>query len=423
MGPSGALPFGNSVPPTNGQLGSPVAGVTVNEKTSLQVSAVFGSVRVLCGSTATLPVHEYAGNGSVTDKRIPIQNVDPLVDEPFSEIDVLDFITQFVLGLALRGNFYGLIVSRDARMYATQVMPMHPNHVTVTRHTSGPLAGQLKYTYEGREVPLPDVVHVRNLSVSGRPDGLNPVEYCRNTFGFAYAADRWGGSFMANGAMPLGVLNVKGMLTEEETARMAQAWNAAHQGIGAAHLPAILTGDSTYQQVSMKPEDMKFLESRQYTAGEISGMIFGVPPHMIGIVDRTTSWGTGIEQQELGFVRSALQIYISRYERMISRLLPPGRYVRMDLTERLRGDMLTRFQSWALAIGSGWLCKDEVRAEERRPPIPEGKGAIYYEPVNMQPLGTVGMGGQTGGAGPGGMSLLPNPNSPDPGAKKSGSGF
>ena len=383
---------------------------------------MFGSVRVLCGSTATLPVHEYAGNGSVTDKRIPMQNVDPLADEPYSECDLLDFITQFVLGLALRGNFFGMIVSRDARMYATQVMPMHPNHVNVTRHQSGPLAGQLKYTYEGREVPLADVVHVRNLSVSGNPLGLNPVEYCRNTFGFAFAADRWGGSFMANGAMPLGVLNVKGTLTDEETARMAQAWNGAHQGIGSAHLPAILTGDTTYQQVSMKPEDVQFLESREYTAGEISGQIFGVPPHMLGIVDRSTSWGTGIEQQELGFVRTALQIYISRYERMISKLLPPGRYVRMDLTERLRGDMLTRFQSWALAIGAGWLNKDEVRAEERRPPIPEGKGQIYYEPVNMTPLGMMGVGGTIGGSGPGGAPLTPGLMAPDKGAQKSPSG-
>ena len=148
-------------------------------------------------------------------------------------------------------------------------------------------------------------------------------------------------------------------------------------------------------------------------------MIFRVPPHMIGIVDRTTSWGTGIEQQELGFTRNTLGKYIWRYERTISRLLPPGRYVRLDLSERLRGDTLQRYQAAALALGAGWLNKDEVRADEHRPPIPGGLGQKYYEPVTMAPLGQMGIGGSPlapGGAG--GAPGVPNLMAPDAGSGK-----
>lgn len=421
-GPSGYLPFGNSVPPSNDQLGYPVGGVAVTEKTALQVSAVFGSVRVLAGSTSTLPVHEYRGIGAVTDRRVPITSVDPLVDEPFSEIDLLDFITQFVVALALRGNFYGLIVSRDSDLYPTQIMPMNPGHVVVRRLDYGPNKGQLEYRFNGDVVPLSDVVHVRNISASGHIEGLNPIEYCRNSFGFAHASDRWGATFMANSAMPLGVIEVETALSPQETVDMANAWKQAHQGLSQANLPAILTEGAKFNPIQVKPEDAQFLQSKQYTAGEISGMIFGIPPHMIGIVDRTTSWGVGIEQQEMGFVRNTLASYIVRYERMISKLLRPGRYVRLDLGERLRGDTLTRFQAWALALGAGWLNKDEVRAEERRPPIPDGLGQKYYEPVTMAPLGQMGVGGPVSGAGPGGQSLLPSLMAPDAGAQKAPSG-
>jgi phage portal protein BeeE len=33
-------------------------------------------------------------------------------------------------------------------------------------------------------------------------------------------------------------------------------------------------------------------------------MYFGVPPHMLGDTEKSTSWGTGIEQQTQGFVTS-----------------------------------------------------------------------------------------------------------------------
>jgi HK97 family phage portal protein len=179
---------------------------------------------------------------------------------------------------------------------------------------------------------------------------------------------------------------MKGEADEEDVIALARQWKAAHQGIGMASMPAVVTEDTEVETISINPEDAQFLESRQFSQGEISGMIFRVPPHMIGIVDRTTSWGTGIEQQEMGFTRNTLTGYLTRGERMMTALHPPGQYVKFDLSERLRGDRLQRAQARALEIASATLLPDEARAEEDRPPLPGGIGQTAIAPINAQSL-------------------------------------
>jgi HK97 family phage prohead protease len=163
-------------------------------------------------------------------------------------------------------------------------------------------------------------------------------------------------------------------LDTQEVADLAQNWIAAHGGVNKAHLPAVLTGGAKFSPISINPRDSQFLESRQYSASTISGMVFRVPPHMIGIVDRTTSWGKGIEQQERGFVTNTLGGYIGRLEEAIDALHPGDEYCRLNLSQRLRGDKLTRSQAHALDLAAGWISLDEVRAEEDMAPIPDGLG-------------------------------------------------
>ena len=96
-------------------------------------------------------------------------------------------------------------------------------------------------------------------------------------------------------------------------------------------------------------------------------------------------------------------------------------YVVNDNLTVCAGDLVLPLGTYS-ERGAGWLNKDEVRAEEHRPPIPGGLGQKYYEPVTMAPLGQMGVGGPVSGAGPGGMPLMPNPFAPDAGAAKSPSG-
>jgi HK97 family phage portal protein len=379
------LPWGPStVPPSNGMLGGSTAGVAVTEATALQIAAVYGSVGVIADATSTLPLDLMDSPHRRSGRLLPPS---ALLTEPFVEISLEDWLTQYTTAMALRGNFFGEITERDRDFYPTQIKPIHPDHARVTRL----LDGSIEYRFGGKVVDGDRVFHVRNLSVPEGLVGLNPIEYLRATWGLARAMDMYGNAFFQNSALPSGAIEVEGDLDDEETLALAKAWMQMHQGIGAAHLPAVLTGGAKFNPITITPEDAQFLQTRQFSAGVICGQIFRVPPHMIGLVDRTTSWGTGIEQQEMGFVRNTLLGYLVKLERALTRIHPPGQFVKFDLTERLRGDRLQRAQAQTLGIANGSLLPDEARAEEDRPPLPDGIGQTPLAPINAQPLAAMAL--------------------------------
>jgi HK97 family phage portal protein len=110
-------------------------------------------------------------------------------------------------------------------------------------------------------------------------------------------------------------------------------------------------------------------------------MFFGVPPHLIGDVDKTTSWGTGIEQQNLGFLQYTLGGDIQMWEQAIERDLltedeAPRIYVKLNVAGFLRAAAKDRAEYFSRALGSGgapaWMTQNEVRALDDLPPIAGG---------------------------------------------------
>jgi HK97 family phage portal protein len=374
--------WGDSTPPPPGG-GDASSGVTISEGTALQLAAVYGSLDVIANAVATLRIQQFSSD-LPTKRRLPDG---PLLTRPYAEISRIDWLVQYVMSMGLRGNFFGHIIERDAQMYPTQIKPVHPDHANVRRIRSGPRKGQPEYRFHGRVIPTDDVFHIRNLSVPGALVGLNPIAALRNTFGLARAQDLHGSSVFGNSALPLGAIEVEDDLDPADAVALARAWTAAHGGVNRAGLPAVLTGGAKFNAISISLEDLQFLESRAFSQSEISGMIFHVPPHMLGLVSKSTSWGTGIAQQEQGFVTNTLLGYLAPLEEELTAVGPQdGRINRFDVNKRLRGDKLQRYQAYGLGIAGGWLCADNVLAEEDMPPLADGLGQTYLVPINSQTL-------------------------------------
>jgi phage portal protein BeeE len=164
--------------------------------------------------------------------------------------------------------------------------------------------------------------------------------------------------------------------------------------------------------------------TRDFQRHEIASF-FRIPEHMLGFQDRTSSWGTGIEQMEIGFVINTLRPWLNRIETYMSNLLPPNQVCKFNLQGRLRGDTLQRYQAYTLGINGGWLCVDDVRELEDQPALPDGKGQIFYRPLNFASSdaflpdapGFGNPGGSSGGIGGGvGNSPTAPPAPPPPGS-------
>lgn len=366
--------WGDSSIPPPGSAGS-VGG----ESSAMQIISVYSCVSILADAVATLPLYAYQRVGGI---RRPVDPDPALIARPFAEITRQDWLTQVMTSLALRGNSYNQVAERDRLGFPTQLVPIHPDAVSVRRDGNG----QLVVRVNGTPVPNSDIVHIPALMLPGALTGINPIEMARTSLSLAKQAEAYGEAFFRNSAQASVVIEVPGSLDEDETLELARSWAAAHQGVGLSHLPAVVTGGAKITQISINPDDAQFLETRNLSRLEIA-MLFRVPPHMLGDTDRTTSWGAGIEQQEIGFVTNTLRPWLARIESAISDLLPDGMFARFNLAGRLRGDTLQRFQAYTMARMGGWSNIDEIREKEDEPPLPDGMGTDYLQPLNYMPIG------------------------------------
>ena len=376
------LEFGSSAPPPPGSSGGQVGGLAVTTESAVQIDAVYACVGLLADSVASLPLRALDKPATAIDaKEIDLP---PLLENPYELISPTDWWVGFIWGLALRGNYFGQIVERDRLGFPLQIMPISPDAVKVEQRREN---GELIWRFGNEKVPTENVFHVRYQSMPGHLLGLNPIQVMRYPFGLAHALDIHAEKFFENSAAPAGVVQVKREVTPEAANAMKAAWDAKFQGLSQSSKIAILDNESEFKPIALNASDQQLLESRKYSAEQIAGMVFRIPPHMVGLNERSTSFGRGIEQQERGFVANTLQGYLCRGERALTALLRPGEHANFDVSHRIRGSELERAQTVSLLALAGQIVPDEGRGKWfDMPPLPDGEGEHLSVPQNTELL-------------------------------------
>ena len=114
----------------------------------------------------------------------------------------------------------------------------------------------------------------------------------------------------------------------------------------------------------MPPEEAQFLETRKFQVDEIA-RLFGLPPHLLSHQERQTSWGTGIEQHNLGFNLYTLNpVWLVRIESRLTTLTPTGFKVQHVLQGLLRGDSMQRARFYESMYRMKAMSSDEIRELE-----------------------------------------------------------
>ncbi len=358
-----------------GPGGASHAGEQVTETSALALSAVWACTNLLAGTIASLPLMVYrAGpDGARTvAKDHPLYRV--LHDSPNADQTAGDFWEFGVAGLELWGSAYAPISRSGGRIVA--LTPVRPSIVTVDRIVTGELRYRWSEDGKSHEVMQRDMLHIRGFG--GDPlGGMSTLAFGRHAFGLATAIDRAAGKMFENGMRPSMALTFDKFLTKEQRAIAEE--KLAQKFVGAMNTgrPFINEGGSKLEAITIKPEDAQMLESRGFSVEEIC-RFFGVPPFMIGHTEKVTSFGSGLEQQVLGFQKFTLRRRLKRIEQAIEKqLLTPqdraaGISVEFNLEGLLRGDSQARSAFYQSALNNGWMTINEVRALENLPPVPGG---------------------------------------------------
>ncbi|EST24379.1 phage portal protein [Streptomyces roseochromogenus] len=369
--------------PSNGSLAAYTpAGVPVTEDSAMQLLAVAACVRILSNVVANLPFDAVRMQGAL---RKTLEPPPTIVADPFGGANNSAYPTkrvgfnQLMVSLLLRGNGYGLILSRDYLGRPTRLMVLHPDRVRCTWDPEG--SGQRVYQINRQRVDAEDIVHLMGMSYPESATGMSVLTYARNAIALGLAAEEFGSRFFGQGAHMTGIVQVPGDLDKERARQLKESFTASHGGLQNSHTVGILSGGAEWRPISVSPEDAQFLGTRQAQNLDVA-MLFGVPPHMLGQVDRTTSWGTGIEQQSLGFLRYTVSDWTGCFEDAWSAMLPRPQVARFNVDALLRTDTAGRYAVYTQARNAALMTIDEIRALENLGPLPDGKGADPYAPLN-----------------------------------------
>jgi HK97 family phage portal protein len=352
------------------------SGVTVTDRSALHLSTFFGCTRLLSSTIGSLPAGLFKPDASgypTAARELPLYRV--LHDSPNADQTPIDYFELLTLSLIMAGDHFALkTLDRNGETIALD--PVRPDIVTVYRRDDGEIA--YRWTADGEEFDLTqrDVFHVRGFG-GGPLRGMSIVANARESLGIALAADRAAASMFANGARPSGALKFKDWLDADKRKDARNDINAQFAGAVNTGRPFILEGDSEWQQISINADDAQLLESRAWSVEEICRW-FGVPPFMIGHSEKSTSWGTGIEQQLLGFQKFTLNPYLRRIEQAISKQLltaqqrAQGVYAKFNIEGLLRADSMARANFYRAMTQTGVMTINECRAKEDLPPIEGG---------------------------------------------------
>ena len=367
-------------------FGSSSAGKRVNERSAMQMTAVYSCVRILAEAVAGLPLHLYrykedGGKEKAIDHPLYLL----LHDEPNPEMTSFVFRETLMSHLLIWGNAYAQII-RDGAGRVLGLYPLLPDKMEVQRDDKG----NIYYVYSRNSDENPafkeygniklkaeDVLHIPGLGFDGLI-GYSPIAMAKNAVGMTLACEEYGASFFANGANPGGVLEHPGVL--KDPSKVRESWNSVYRGVNNAHKIAVLEEGMKYQQIGIPPEEAQFLETRKFQINEIA-RLYRIPPHMVGDLDKSSF--SNIEQHSLEFVKYTLDPWVIRWEQSLQRsLLLPGEkgkyFIKLNVDGLLRGDYQSRMNGYAVGRQNGWFSANDIREMENMNPIPDEEGGNLY---------------------------------------------
>lgn len=361
------------------------SGETVTVDRAVAIPTVWRCIGLLSTVIAGCPLVTYREPGK---KTVRVPALDPANgDTLYTQFELWELV---VSHLALWGNAYIYKVRNGGDMIV-DLRPINPSLVKVKSDPSVPGGKDIQVkqlnadgsTKGTRHLTTYEVMHIPGLGYDGL-QGLSPLQVCAQTYGTALAADKLAARFYSTGTQLSGVLNVKAPLSDQAQAdNIKRRWQQVNAGVYHSGEIAVLDAETTFQPLTIPPDTLQFLESREWQACELA-RIYGIPPHLIGEQSKDTSWGAGIEQQNIGFVAYTIAGWTERIQQRVTREVvgTRGQYAAFDLTELMRGSSTERFSAYALAIQWGWMTRNEARIAEDKQPLPGLDEPLT--PLNMQ---------------------------------------
>lgn len=399
------------------------SGIRVSELIALQVTTVLACVELKSGAVASLDfrIFEKTVNpDGRLNRRIAHDHDlwDLIHDEPNEEMSSFTLRKTVQAHRMLWGNGY-IEIQRDGGNRAVALWPRNPARTKIRRAAekmtiNGELVmpGDLFFsTTEGQEMtPIfvedatneghttergilaADMISLPGLALDGRI-GQDVVQLGRNAIGLALATEKFGGKFFGNGALGYGIFKLPGHMAPEDfevfKRELAEAWGGENQ-----QRPLVLQGGEDYVATSTKPNEGQFIESRNFQISEVCRVMGNVPPHMVGVTEKSSR--ANVEQIGQEFLTFSLRPDLLCWEQEFRRKMFPRPNMGRN-AGRMFGVM---FDTWPLITPAaadlrqfvqamvqwGVWAPNDARARLNDNPIADAAADSTWMQINMAPV-------------------------------------
>ncbi|WP_457660952.1 phage portal protein [Sinorhizobium medicae] len=338
-------------------FGAGVAGsVTVSASTALTVPAVANAVKSISESVATsaLTVKRKVGDQEVDVPDFPaLKLLTGQANEWTSGFELIrDIVAQ-----ALTQDAGGLAWINRVQGRPAEIIRYDNGGISVEYSPKG--TGEPAYRIGGKKVRSEDIIHVRS--------GFSrcPLSLARDAITAAKQMELYVTNFWAKSARPSGVITMPSgvKIGAEGVRNMLTGWRSAFEGADNAGKTALLWDGAQWAPMTMTSVDAQLLELRKFQLSEIA-RAFGIPQHMLGVLDRAT-WGN-YGQAAKEYITSTVLPWLRAMESALNRSLltdaERGEYrFAFDVDDFSQGSLTERATALSTLATSRFITTNEGR--------------------------------------------------------------
>lgn len=343
-------------------LGLEAPSVHVSERSVRGLPAAGAGVQMVAHGVATMLTE-----GKV---RLPGGDLDDyrpsIVERPYPLMFSFEFWYQLVECLMMRGNYVAIPADFDLDGWPRQVVPVHPDSVTMDITTGLPI-----YRIGAGVFQWDEVLHIRHKAPVGTLWGQGIVEQYRKALRGQLYEQNYGETSYSSGGVPSAIVSLDTggkPVPKEVTDQVAEDWQGIHGG--GVRRPAVVPNAMSVTPLSWSPKDAMFIESTQMSVAE-AALMCGLDPADLGAsIGGSSMTYANLTDRQLSRIVQSFSPWMRLVEDAWSDLLPGGNRLEGIPTALLRTSTKELYETHQLAQAIGIETPDETRVLLGRPTAP-----------------------------------------------------
>jgi len=253
--------------------------------------------------------------------------------------------------------------------------PLDPSGVTLERTAYGGI--RLQARGQGELVNEPDerpqFEYVPLYTLPGQLTPVSPVRMAAELAGLALAYDETAARLMGRGMNPSAILTSGEYVDPTNAEEISKRLEGLYGGTGNAGKVAVLGGkDLKLERMTMSLADAEFVRQNDRVFQTLLAM-WRVPPTVAGMVDKPSTWGTGVAEFSRGLERFTLRPIVQRrqaaHQKYITSWIDPDLQVKYIFDSLLSASPKERTDIQVKQLMAGMTSRERVLAQNDEAPF------------------------------------------------------